>query len=138
MNFTIFTESKMRWKPVSNPLSKSAKYYNGLFRVFFIFSWRKQDGDMLWMRITFILNFWLLESSALVEWNFLCQDPFKIIVFGKTIYTKIRLNCRTSLLSKQSFLMVEGNKGNNRPKEIFHAFTYSCIFLNRTSLRPAK
>jgi len=115
MNFTIFTESKMRWKPVSNPLSKSAKYYNGLFRVFFIFSWRKQDGDM-------------------DAYN----DPFKIIVFGKTIYTKIRLNCRTSLLSKQSFLMVEGNKGNNRPKEIFHAFTYSCIFLNRTSLRPAK
>jgi len=37
-----------------------------------IFSRRKQDGDMLWMRITFFafyFELWLLESSA-ISWTY--------------------------------------------------------------------
>jgi len=58
MDFAISTESEMRLKPVSNLLSifsrKPVHLQTIIFSGYlFILLQRKQDGDMLWIRITF-------------------------------------------------------------------------------------
>jgi len=80
MDFAISTESEMRLKPVSNLLSifsrKPVHLQTIIFSGYlFILLQRKQDGDMLWIRITFFaLYFEFLATyivSSVISWTFL-------------------------------------------------------------------